>query len=235
METMARRPRGPEYDPLYEDAYKRNLKVQDQIRANYRESPYTSVVQVNAEWDYDCPKNDPLELRFDVPVEDLTYEMICFASTKLVLEYNGWDRKQHAIELHSAHNHGENRKNAPSVALRLVPAPGTKISITLMCKTQAPRMHSCKLKVHALGIWHQNVAPWNELSLLEVDNRMFKRLLYSAENLLSNFNRYNALVNGTMIFEKEQRRVQLSHAEQEASLDLHAVVDLMRRVQSTGV
>jgi len=96
-------------------------------------------------------------------------------------------------------------------------------------------MQHCKLTVYALGIWHQDVTSWNELSPLQVDNRIFKRLLYSEENLLSNFNHYNAAVNGNMIFEKEQRGMQLSHAEQEASLILHAVVDLMRRVQSTGV
>ena len=88
---MAHGPRGPECNPLHADEFKQNLIVQDAIRAHYSKSPYVSVVPANAECDHDSPKNDPSELTFHVPVEDLTYEMICFASTRLVLEYDGYD------------------------------------------------------------------------------------------------------------------------------------------------
>lgn len=232
---MAIAPGGLDYNPLHKEEFTRNTIVQDTIRANYNKSIYESVMRMNSECEYQRSKHDPSELAFHVPVENLCYEMICFASKRLVLEYYGHDRKRHAIELYSAHNYGEHRKNAPSAALRSVSAPGTKISIILRCKTKAPPMLHCTLTVFAFGIWHREMKSWDELSDLEMDNRMYKRLLYSVENLLSNFHRYNAAVNGSLILEKELRGLQLSHADQNASIDLHALLDLMRRVENTQV
>jgi len=42
-------------------------------------------------------------------------------------------------------------------------------------------------------------------------------------------------VNGSLISEKEQKRLHLSHAEQNASMHLQALLYLMRRVESTQV
>jgi hypothetical protein len=232
---MAIAPGGLECHPLHEEEFTRNTTVQDTIRANYNKSIYESVVRINSECEYQRSKHDPSQLTFHVPVENLCYEVICFASKKLVLEYYGHDRKRHAIELYSAHNYGEHRKNAPYAALCSVSAPGTKISIILRCKTKAPPMLHCTLTVFALGIWHREMKSWHELSDLEIENRMFKRLLYSVENLLSTFHRYNVAVNGSLILEKEQKGLHLSLAEQNASMDLHALLCLMRRVESTQV
>jgi len=223
----------PDCNSPYEKDYQQNIIVQDMIRAKYAESPNVSVVHMKLECDYDYYSDDRSLVKFCVPVEDMSYELICFASTKLVLEYFGFDGKPHAIKLHSAHNYRGNHKNSPVGSSRLASAPGVSTTIFCRCTTDAPSIRFCTLTVYALGTWPQVIKSWNALSGLEVENRRYKKLLYSQENLLFHFHRYNTVVGGNTIFAKEQQDLPLSHQEQNALANLHAVQSLMRRVERT--
>lgn len=201
--------------------FRNNKHVKDMIRAKYMEGRNKSVVQMQIECDHIYSSCDSF-LKFSVPVEDLSYEMICFASTKLVVD----DGTPHAIELHSAHDY----RHSPVGASRLVSAPGVDITIFCRCTTRAPSMRYCTLTVHAVGTWPQVMKSWNELSDLEVENRVFMKFLYCLGDLLSGFNCYNTLIDGDTILEKERRGLPLSDTEQRASENLQAIKSLMSRV-----
>jgi len=215
----------------YEKDQQRKIIVKDMIRAQYTECSNVSVAHMMLECDCDYFSDDRSLVKFDVPVENMSYEMICFASTKLVLEYDGLDGLQHSINLHSAHKYGGSCNNAPVGSSRVASAPGVSTTILCKCTTMAPSIRFCKLIVHALGTWPPGMKTWNELSGLEVENRMAKRLLYSNENLLFRFNRYNTIVDGGTIFAKERKGLPLPPEEQKASANLHAIQSLMRRVE----
>jgi len=226
---------GPDSNSQYEKDHQQNIIVQDMIKSKYAESPNVSVVHMKLECDYHYNSDDRSLVKFSVPAEDMSYELICFASTKLVLEYSGFDGKPHAIELHSAHNYGVSHKNSPIGASRVASAPGVSTTIFSRCTTNAPSIRFCTLTVYALGTWPQIMKSWDALSGLEVENRRYKTLLYSRENLLLRFHRYNTVVGGNTIFAKEQQGLPLSHQEQKASKNLHAVLSLMHRVERTSL
>jgi len=142
---------GPDYNSQYEKDNQRNIIVRDMIRAKYTESPNVSVVHMKLECDYVYCSDDRSLVKFNVPIENMSYEMICFASTKLVLEYVGFDRQPHAINLHSAHNYGGSRQNSPRGASRLASAPAVSTTILCRCTTMAPSIRYCTLIVYALG------------------------------------------------------------------------------------
>ena len=69
-----------------QSSFRNNKHVKDMIRAKYIEGGNKSVVQMQIECDHIYSSCDCSFLKFSVPVEDLSYEMICFASTKLVVD-----------------------------------------------------------------------------------------------------------------------------------------------------
>jgi len=220
-------------DPEHEKKHSRFMKMNDSITRSYRRFQTEVLVEIKCNlMDINQEKK---RVEITVACADMSYELIRFASTDLVLRFVDADMKEQTLQFYAAESECVNHRHRPHSAINCVPV--THISLYLTSKTDIPGsllihkpIADCTLTVCGRGVWPQKIKSWDQLSRLEVMHRCYMKMLFSEESVAAAYDIYNVRIDGDILLRMKEEGEPLSR-EQKQSLrflqDLHDLsVDL---------
>jgi hypothetical protein len=223
----------PDIDPEHDKKHSRFVKINDCITQSYRRFQTEVLVEIKCNlMDINREKR---RVEITVTCTDMSYELVRFASTDLVLRFVDADMKAQTLQFYAAESECVNHRHRPHSAINCVPV--TRISLYLTSKTDIPgnlwahkSIADCTLTVCGRGVWPQKIKSWDQLSRREVMHRCYMKMLFSEESVAAAYDIYNVRIDGDILLRMKEEGEPLSR-EQERSLmflqDLHNLsVDL---------
>jgi len=226
-------PHWPDIDPDHEKKQARFLKVNERITRSY--SKFQNEVLVEIKCNLRSMNQEKRRVEITVACTDMSYELVRFASTKLVLHFVDADMKAQTLDLYAAWDECGNPRHRPHSAINCVPV--ARIPLYLTSKTDIPDsllLHEpiadCTLTVCGHGIWPPQIKSWDKLSDREIMHRCYMKMLFSEESVAAVYDIYNIRIHGDILLRMKAEGEPLSR-EQKQNLaflqDLHDLsVDL---------
>jgi len=203
----------PDIDPEHDKKRSRLLWVNEAIARSYRE--YKTAVLVEIKCNLRSMNQEKGRVGITVACEDMSYELIRFASTTLFLHFVDADMKVQILELYAAESDCENTRNKPHGAINCVPV--TRTSLYLTSKTDIPDnllihkpIPDCILIMFARGIWPSKIKSWDCLSSREIMHRCYMKMLFSEESVGAACGIYNICIDGEILIRMKEEGEPLS-------------------------
>jgi len=219
----------PEIDPEHDMKLSRFLRVNDAITRSYANFHNEVVVEIKC--NLKTMNQEKGQVEITVPCTDMSYELIHFASTNLVLYFVDADMKKQTLEFHAAESNCENRRQLPHSGINCVPV--TRISLYLTSKTKIPddvliskTIPDCTLTVFARGIWATKIKSWDFLSSEEIMHRCYMKMLFSTKSVAAAYYIYLNRINGDTLIRMKAEGEPLTGAQNRDLAFLQALRDL---------
>lgn len=209
----------PDADPEHDRERARSLEVNETIARSYGESKTECLIEIPC--GLMSMNQEKRRVQISVACENMSYELIRFASTKLLLHFVDADGKAQTLELYAAHGECENTRHRPHGAINCIPVP--RVSLYLTHKTNIPdsmliykSIAGCTLMVSARGMWPSKIKSWDYLSDLEIKHRCGMKMLFSLESVGAACDVYNTRIHGDILFRMRQDHEYLSPTQRQA-------------------
>jgi len=219
----------PEIDPGHDTKLSNFLRVNDSIARSYAE--YKNKVVVDIKCSLKNMNKETGQVEITVACTDMSYELIRFASTELVLYFVDEDMKKQKLEFHAAQSNCENRNQLPHSAINYVPV--THISLYLTSKTKIPDdvlicklIPDCTLTVFARGDQETKIKSWEFLSSEEITHRCYMKMLFSEESVAAAYYIYFNRIDGDVLIRMKVKGEHLSDTQKKNSAFLQDLRDL---------
>jgi len=219
----------PEIDPEHDAKLSNFLRVNDSIARSY--AKYENKVVMEVKCNLKNMNQETGRVEITVACTDMSYELIRFASTDLVLRFVDADMKKQELEFHAAESNCEYRRQLPHSAINCVPV--TQISLYLTSKTKIPNnvliyksIPDCTLTVSARGDQETKIKSWEFLSSDEITHRCYMKMLFSAESNAAAYYIYFNRIDGDTLIRMKSEGEHLSDTQKNNFAFLQDLRDL---------
>ena len=219
----------PEIDPEHDTKLSNFLRVNDSIARSY--ATYENKVVVKIKCDLKNMNKETGQIEITVACTDMSYELIRFASTDLVLCFVDADMKTQTLEFYAAESNCENHQQLPHSVINYVPV--RHISLYLTSKTKIPDdvlidklIPDCTLTVLARGDRETKIKLWECLSSEEITHRCYMKMLFSAESVAAAYYIYFNRIDGDVLIRMKAKSEPLSDTQKQNFAFLQDLRDL---------
>jgi len=219
----------PEIDPEHDTKLSNFLRVNDSIARSYAKYKNKGAVEIKC--NLKSMNQETGRVEITVACTDMSYELIRFASTDLVLCFVDKYMKKQTLEFHAAESNCENRTQLPHSAINCVPV--THISLYLTSKIKIlddvliyKLIPDCTLTVFARGIRETKIKSWEFLSSEEITHRCYMKMLFSAESVAAAYYIYMNGIDGDILIRMKAQGEALSGTQNQNLAFLQDLRDL---------
>jgi len=219
----------PDIDPEHDQKRSRFLLVNEAIAQSYRDCETKGVVEIKC--NLKSMNQEQGRVQITVGCEDMSYELVRFASTKLFLRFVDAHMKVQTLEFYAAESDCEYKRHKPHTGINCIPVP--RVSLYLTSKTYISdnlliykSIPDCTLIVSARGVWPSQIKSWDCLSSLEITHRCFMKMLFSPESVGAACEIYNTRIDGDILFRMKDEGEPLSSAQKQALAFLQDLQEL---------
>jgi len=192
----------PEIDAEHDTKLSNFLQMNDSIAQSY--ANLKNIVVMEIKCNLKCMNHETGQVEITVACTDMSYELIRFASTDLVLCFVDEEMQKQTLEFYAAESDCENHRQLPHSEINCVPV--THISLYLTSKTNIPEdvhiyklIPDCTLTVFAHGIPETKNKSWEFLSNEEITHRCYMKMLFSEESVAAAYYIYFNRIDGDML------------------------------------